>query len=306
MFKVDTPPLQPVDWPVFAAAGVELYIKRDDLLDSVCSGNKLYKLHRHLQLANAQGATRLLSFGGAYSNHLHALAALGRRLGLSTIGIVRGERPAQLSPTLLDAERWGMQLGFVSRSDYRRKHTRAFGERLRAQWGEFYRVPEGAGDVIGARGCRAMAGAIAAQLPGGAEHVCVPCGTGATLAGLASALPAGVTAHGFAVLKGGNREGEADLQDSVAALIAQLGGTAAQWRLHRGFHAGGYARFPDRLRAFMAAFEARTGILLDPVYTVKMIRGLAWLAERGAFNRGERIVAIHTGGLQGRRGFGLD
>ncbi|WP_179957573.1 1-aminocyclopropane-1-carboxylate deaminase/D-cysteine desulfhydrase [Exilibacterium tricleocarpae] len=298
-------PLQPIDWPDFTAAGLQVFIKREDLVDAACSGNKYYKLYEHLRLARGQGARQILSFGGAYSNHIHALAAMGQRLGLATIGVIRGERPRQLSPTLRDAEAWGMRLDFLSRADYREKHTAALQARLAQRWGEFYCVPEGGGDRLGALGCRALAVGILTQVPGGVDHVCVPCGTGATLAGIASALPAQVLAHGFAVLKE-NPGGEDSLEARITAILKELGATAARWVLHRDFHGGGYAKFPPDLRAFMAAFETHTGIFLDPVYTAKMLWGLSRLASLGKFEKRARIVVIHTGGLQGRRGFDLD
>src|SRR5690606_27169698 len=157
-------PLQNSTTNVLAAYGIELLVRRDDLLDSQLSGNKFYKLFFNLHEAKKHGQSRLLSFGGAYSNHLHALAAAGQRYGFKTIGVVRGERPAQLSPTLTDAQNWGMQLVFISRREYGDKHETQILEILRNQLGDFYWIPEGGANLAGARGMQLLGASLEQQL----------------------------------------------------------------------------------------------------------------------------------------------
>lgn len=294
-------PVQRVEHKTFADAGIELLVRRDDLIDPELSGNKFYKLFFNLRIAREQGFVRLLSFGGAYSNHLHALAAAGKRYGFSTIGVVRGERPVQLSPTLTDAEAWGMKLIFISRADYRDKSEPELLAGLRSRHGEFYLIPEGGANLQGAQGMQLLGQALEQQLKGDYTAVCVACGTGTSLAGLAAGIDSTKPALGFSVLKG-----EGGLGEVISTTYRQLRASdaTANWRLITGFHAGGYGKkHPEYLSQFWQDFERNSGIPLDPVYTVKMFWGISSLAQQGYWPRGSRIVAIHSGGLQGRRGF---
>lgn len=294
-------PVQRVEHKTFADAGIELLVRRDDLIDPELSGNKFYKLFFNLSIAREQGFIRLLSFGGAYSNHLHALAAAGKRYGFSTIGVVRGERPVQLSPTLSDAEAWGMKLIFISRADYRDKSDQELFAELRLRHGEFYLIPEGGANLQGAQGMQLLGQALEQQLKGDYTAVCIACGTGTSLAGLAAGIDSTKSALGFSVLKG-----EGGLGDAISTTYRQLRASdaIANWRLITGFHAGGYGKkHPEYLSQFWQDFERNNGIPLDPVYTVKMCWGISSLAQQGYWPRGSRIVAIHSGGLQGRRGF---
>ena len=300
--KASEVPLQNGTTSALAACGIELLIRRDDLLDAQLSGNKFYKLFFNLHEASKQGKTCLLSFGGAYSNHLHALAAAGQRYGFKTVGVVRGEQPAQLSPTLVDAQHWGMQLVFVSRREYGDKNEPQILAMLRDRLGDFYWIPEGGANLAGARGMQLLGASLEQQLKAGYTAVCIPCGTGTSLAGLAAGIANEKTGLGFSVLKG-----EGSLGHNIARTYRQLCADSAgdgNWRLISGFHAGGYARkHPDYLFRFWQSFERETGVLLDPVYTLKMMWGIQCLAQQGYWSRGSRVVAIHTGGLQGRRGF---
>ena len=298
-------PLQNMTTKVLAAAGVELLVRRDDLLDQQLSGNKFYKLFFNLHEACKKRITTLLSFGGAYSNHLHALAAAGQRYGFKTIGVVRGERPVQLSPTLIDAENWGMQLVFISRQQYGDKNELQMIEALRSQFGEFYSVPEGGSNLAGAQGMKLLGQALEQQVKADYTAVCIPCGTGTSLAGLAAGISQEKQALGFSSLKG-----DGNLGRNIAYYYRQLFSdslridTPENWRLISGFHAGGYAkRHPDYLFRFWQTFEQETGLSLDPVYTLKMFWAIHCLAQQGYWARGSRVIAIHTGGLQGRRGF---
>lgn len=308
--RASSVPIDEVPWSILSRKGIQLFVRRDDLIDQHQSGNKLYKLFYNLAQAKQQGFTQVLSYGGAYSNHLYALAAAGHEAGMDTIGIVRGERPApsQLSPTLRDAEAWGMRLCFVARADYRSVDQELLVQ-WRATYGDFYAIPEGGANDQGVTGATVIGWAIEKHLSGNYDYVCVPCGTGSTLAGIAYALPADKIALGFSVLKGEGHLGESISRAYKGCLRRQTGAgyeqpRAENWRLITGYHAGGYARkLPAVLTQFWREFEAETGILLDPVYSLKMFWGIAQLARQGYWRAGTRIVAVHTGGLQGRRGF---
>lgn len=301
--------LEPLAWPLVTRHGIEVMVRRDDQLDHELSGNKFYKLFFNLQAARAAGVTTIASYGGAWSNHLHALAAAGRRYGLKTVGIVRGDQPATLSPTLADASAYGMTLIFQPRSRYQQE-TRGLNNRagtasaLRAQlgneFGDIWVIPEGGANTEGARGAQAIGHAIEQQLQGEYQQVCIPCGTGTSLAGVAAGLPADKVAVGFSVLKGAGDLG-ANVAQTYRALSAR---PRHNWRLISGYHGGGYGRkLPDNLRRFWREFELQTKLQLDPVYTLKMFWGIAQLAQQHYWQQGTRLVVIHTGGLQGRRGF---
>lgn len=286
-------PHDPVRWPIMSRLGLEVLVRRDDLVHDALPGNKFYKLHYNLRQAHQEGYTHVVSFGGTHSNHLHALAAAGRHYGFVTHGLVRGERPRQLSPTLQDVEALGMTVHFVPRSLYRAGAEETLTQ-LRKRYGAVYVVPEGGANALGCLGAQEIARALERRLQGAYDSVCVACGTGSTLAGIASALPAGKIALGFSVLKG---------EGSLGAQVARHT-EAANWRLISGFHGGGYGRrLKANLHQFWHRFERDSGLMLDPVYTLKMFWGVEQLALRGYWPRGSRLVAIHTGGLQGRRGF---
>lgn len=296
----------PLVVPALAKKGIDLIVRRDDLVDPLLSGNKFYKLYWNLEEARARDLPSVASLGGPWSNHLHALAAAGYQQGIRTIGVIRGERPAELSATLRDAEALGMALCFISRDDYRQLTRQAdmspLQQWLEARYGRLLLIPEGGGNVAGARGAEAMAWAIEQQLGGDYQEVCVACGTGTTLAGVAAALPDGKRACGFSVLKGAGKLA-ADISRLYRCLQPRPRPMA--WRLVSGFHGGGYAaRLPAGLVDFQQRFEQEQGFLLDPVYTLKLFFAVLQLAQDGYWRRGTRLVVVHSGGLQGRRGFG--
>ncbi|MFE3506382.1 1-aminocyclopropane-1-carboxylate deaminase/D-cysteine desulfhydrase [Kitasatospora sp. NPDC059160] len=284
---------------VFARAGVELRLKRDDLLHPTVPGNKWRKLAPNLAAAVEQGHTRLLTFGGAYSTHLRAAAAAAGALGLESVGLVRGEeladRPRNWS--LRAAERSGMRLEFLTRAAYREATGRALagdgtgdGTEVERRWGRCLVLPEGGSNALAAVG----AAAITAELPdlGGHDVVCCPVGTGGTLAGIAAGLPPGARALGVAVLRGG----EGYLEAEVARLHrAGFGREFANWRIDHAHHGGGYGKVPAELDAFAAEFERRHGIPVERRYVAKLLAALADLAAAGAFVRGTRLTAVVTG-----------
>ncbi len=292
-------PLQPLAWSRVDRCGVRLSIKREDLLDPKLGGNKFYKLAGHLERIFAADDLRpLVSFGGAWSNHLYALAAACEKLRRPCVGIIRGEKPPVLSPTLADVQDMGMRLIFISRHDYRRRDEISFRRELEAQLGPCHWIPEGGGGIAGAKGCRAITEGILALAPHPPDVICHAVGTGASLAGVASGLKPGMTALGITVLKGA--EG---LEQQVHSLVKALGGCAGRWELNHRYHCGGYAKAPDYLLEFIKEFEEETEILLDPVYTAKLMWAITCLAESGYWAAGTRVVAVHSGGLQGRRGY---
>ncbi|MCI3273031.1 1-aminocyclopropane-1-carboxylate deaminase/D-cysteine desulfhydrase [Streptomyces cylindrosporus] len=280
-------PLQEVPDDRFARHGLRLLLKRDDLIHPDLIGNKWRKLAPNL--AAADGRT-VLTFGGAYSNHLRATAAAGRLLGLPTVGVVRGQELADrpLNPSLARCAADGMRLHFVDRSTYRRKTEPDVLARVLRETGteDAHVVPEGGSNAEAVRGCRALG----EELRGQADVVALACGTGGTLAGLAAGLAAGQRALGIPVLKGGF------LTADIRALQNQaFGAPSGDWTLDDRFHFGGYARVPAELTSFADDFEDRHGVEVERLYVAKLLYGLVALADEGAFPRGTTIAAVITG-----------
>ncbi|MBO7941068.1 pyridoxal-phosphate dependent enzyme [Streptomyces sp. S9] len=280
-------PLQEVADDRFERHGVRLLLKRDDLIHPELIGNKWRKLVPNLE--RAAGRT-LLTFGGAYSNHLRATAAAGRLLGLPTVGVVRGDELAgrPLNPSLARCAADGMRLHFTDRAAYRRKtEPETLAALLRAAGAEdAYVVPEGGSNTLAVRGCRALG----EELRGRADVVGLACGTGGTLAGLAAGLAPEQRALGIPVLKGGF------LGEEIQALQQRaFGARRGDWRLDERFHFGGYARVPVELDAFADDFERRHGIPLERLYVAKSLYALVTLAGEGAFAPGTRLAAVVTG-----------
>ncbi|MET9102304.1 1-aminocyclopropane-1-carboxylate deaminase/D-cysteine desulfhydrase [Streptomyces antibioticus] len=280
-------PLQEVADDRFERHGVRLLLKRDDLIHPELIGNKWRKLVPNLE--RAAGRT-LLTFGGAYSNHLRATAAAGRLLGLPTVGVVRGDELAgrPLNPSLARCAADGMRLHFTDRAAYRRKtEPETLAAVLRAAGAEdAYVVPEGGSNTLAVRGCRALG----EELRGRADVVALACGTGGTLAGLAAGLAPEQRALGIPVLKGGF------LGEEIQALQQRaFGARRGDWRLDERFHFGGYARVPVELDAFADDFERRHGIPLERLYVAKSLYALVTLAGEGAFAPGTRLAAVVTG-----------
>lgn len=295
-------PLQKIEHPLFVRHDVELFIKREDLVHPQISGNKWYKLKHNLIHAKQQGFTRLVSFGGAFSNHLHALAFAGHHFGFETVGFIRGEINEPLNPTLADAVGWGMTLHALSRKEYRRRHEAAFVQQLVEPFQRCFVIPEGGANEWALAGCADIVAGISRQLPD-YDYVCLPCGTGATLAGIVAGLGASdrtskVKVLGFSALKG-----QTSLADEILSMLADFtDAETVSWQIIDEFHCGGFAKINSELVTFMNQWYQQTGIGLDPLYTGKMMLGLCELVERGAFAAGSKVVAVHTGGMQGVRG----
>ncbi|MBC2868090.1 pyridoxal-phosphate dependent enzyme [Streptomyces mexicanus] len=280
-------PVQEVADDRFARRGLRLLLKRDDLIHPELSGNKWRKLVPNLRAAAGR---RIVTFGGAHSNHLRATAAAGRLLGVETIGVVRGQELADrpLNPSLARCAADGMRLHFVDRSTYRRKaEPDTLAAVLRAVGAEdAHVVPEGGSNALAVHGCRALG----AELGECADVVAVACGTGGTLAGLAAGLPEGRRALGISVLKGGF------LTAATQALQEQaFGARRGTWSLDDRFHCGGYARTTPELDAFAEDFADRHGVPVERLYVAKLLYALVALADEGAFPRGTTIAAVVTG-----------
>lgn len=270
---------------------IELWLKRDDLLHSIISGNKWRKLKYILNHALSLHANTIVSMGGAYSNHLHALAYVGKLLGLKTIGLIRGEPSDTLTPTLLDMQQWGMELRFVSRSEYRLLRQYKQYHDLPNLKPQQYWLPEGGAQALALKGVAE----VVQEIDIAYDVLCVPCGTGTTLAGLVNEVTDDVKLLGFAALK--NAE---FLNHDVNVLLPQH---RDNWQINLDYHFGGFAKTNAELLTFIKRFETSTQIPLEPVYTGKMLYGIYDLIQNQVFQSPQRIIALHTGGLQGNRGF---
>ncbi|MEP0203050.1 MAG: pyridoxal-phosphate dependent enzyme [Halioglobus sp.] len=271
---------------------------RLDLLNQQAPGNKLFKLNGYLRLAALQGVRRIVSFGGAWSNHLHALAAIGRLHNIETVGLVRGELQQQLTPTLTDAQAMGMRLVPVSRADYRRKDQPDYLATVMAVYGPCLIVPEGGAGSAGVTGCLALADLVRSG-PIAEGPIVLGVGTGTTLAGLVAGLDNNRDVIGISALKGA-----ADLPHRVRSLLCESGySDPGRWCIEHDFHCGGFARANAGLKAFMLEFEASGGPPLEPVYTGKAMFALRQMVANGRLSAAQPITFIHTGGLQGRRGY---
>ncbi|SDQ05252.1 1-aminocyclopropane-1-carboxylate deaminase/D-cysteine desulfhydrase [Flagellimonas zhangzhouensis] len=286
-------PNQHIDHPLLKEKGVTLYLKREDAIHPFISGNKYRKLKYNLLEVKKQGQRTLLTFGGAFSNHIAAAAFAGHEQGLKTIGVIRGEELEgnwQENPTLKLAHEHGMEFYFVSRSDYRRKNEVDFQKELKESLGDFYLLPEGGTNALAVKGCEEILTDTDAQF----DVICSAVGTGGTIAGLINAAKPHQTVLGFPALKGDF------LTEDIRSFVQN-----ENWRLVTDYHFGGYAKVDENLVAFINQFKEATNIPLDPIYTGKMLFGIFDLIKQGVFTPGTQILAIHTGGLQGIKGMNL-
>ncbi|MGB7785311.1 MAG: pyridoxal-phosphate dependent enzyme [Salinimicrobium sp.] len=274
--------------------GISLFLKREDLLHPQVSGNKFRKLKYNLKNAIFEGYNTVLTFGGAYSNHIAATAAAAKESGLRSIGIIRGEELGQdmqqtlkENSTLNFAASCGMQLHFVSRSDYRQKTSEEFLKLLQEQFGNFYLVPEGGTNELAVKGCEEILSEEDKEF----DIICCAVGTGGTISGLINASAEGQKVLGFPALKG-------DFLTSEVEKFSEKN----NWELITNYHFGGYAKVDRQLIEFINDFKSRFDVQLDPVYTGKMMFGIFDLMQNKKFKENTRILAVHTGGLQGIRG----
>ena len=269
-------------------APLTVTVKRLDQIHPQISGNKFFKLKYNFLEAQKQGLNKVLTFGGAYSNHIAATAYAAHLFGFKSVGIIRGEELAAkaLNPTLVTAQQFGMQLHFVSREQYRLKDQPEYLAKLTQQFPEHFIIPEGGTNPLAIQGCKEILNAEDLQ---NYDVICCAVGTGGTLSGIIEASSAHQKVLGFSALKGDF------LQRDV-----QQWTTKKCWKITDAYCGGGYAKTTLKLLHFMQAFEAEHNIPLEQVYTAKMMVGLFDLIEQNYFTRGLRILVIHTGGLQGR------
>jgi 1-aminocyclopropane-1-carboxylate deaminase len=273
---------------------VRLFIKREDFLHPVISGNKWRKLRYNLLAAKEAGETTLLTFGGAYSNHIHAVAGAAKEYGFKSIGIIRGEEHLPLNPTLLEAQEMGMEFHYLDRSTYRQKHTTEVVVSLTEKYGRFYLIPEGGTNELALKG----AAEIVTDIEKDYDYFCVACGTAGTATGIISGLGGEAHVMGFSVLKGDFH------QEEVKTWLSTIGQSGLNnWQINSEYHFGGYAKYDLRLINFINSFRRINNIPLDPIYTGKVLYGVIDLIARGEFPENAKVLAIHTGGLQGIKGF---
>jgi 1-aminocyclopropane-1-carboxylate deaminase len=281
---------QPLYLPEFAQHGFSVHIKREDRLHPLASGNKWRKLKYNMEAFHSSTATAILTFGGAYSNHLAAVAAMANHKNILAIGIVRGDELAQkpLNPTLDKCQQNGMQLFFVSREEYALKEQSSTVQSLQQTHGEMYILPEGGTNALAVKGCEE----ILTPDDDIFDTVCCAVGTGGTLAGLALAAAPHQKVVGFQVVK------DASIPVRIRTFVKRENWSLVQHATYRG-----YAQADAQLVAFATMFLRRTGVLLDPIYTAPLLFQLVQMIKENTWNFGKKILLIHTGGTQGIAGF---
>ena len=269
---------------------IALYIKREDLIHPFVSGNKCRKLKYNLLQAKADDKPALLTFGGAFSNHIAAVAWAAKEHNFQSIGIIRGDEIGDKiveNPTLSFAQQNGMRFKFVTREAYRAKDTAAFIENLKREFGDFYLIPEGGTNDLAVKGCEEILTEEEAQF----DYICCAVGTGGTISGISNSALPNQQVIGFPALKGGF------LKDEICNFARN-----ANWRLINDYHFGGYAKVNEALVVFINGFLEKYQVPLDPVYTGKMVFGVMDLITKDYFRENSKILMVHTGGLQGIQG----
>jgi len=275
---------------------IQIFIKREDLIHPQISGNKFRKLKYNLLEAKRKGLKKLLTFGGAYSNHILATAVAAKMNDFKAFGVIRGdelgknlERTLSQNDTLREASKYGMEFVFVSREQYRDKMSADFIQSLRKKFGDFHLIPEGGTNSLAIKGCEEILTEHDTQF----DYICCCVGTGGTISGLINSSEHHQKVLGFPALKG------SFLQDEIREIV----GEQSNWELLSDYHFGGYSKYSKELIGFINEFKQKTSIPLDPIYTGKMMFGILDLVKKNRFPNGAKILAIHTGGLQGISGF---
>ncbi len=291
--RYDPTPIVELKVSELERSGVRLLVKCEYLNHPFISGNKWWKLKYNLEEAARHKHHTLLTFGGAYSNHIYATAAAANELGLKSIGIIRGEEVLPLNHTLAFAESCGMKLHYISREVYRLKAEETFIQKLHSQFGDFYLLPEGGTNELAGKGVAEFGAILINEVD--FDYLCLPVGTGGTMAGFVHGMNGRKNILGFSVLKGGgflNDEVKRWLRDSID-----------NWSIVEDYHFGGYAKTTDELIKFIDVFEKQHQLPLDQVYMGKMMFGVFDLIQKGSFKKGSTVLALHTGGLQGKKLF---
>ncbi|ALB42468.1 MULTISPECIES: 1-aminocyclopropane-1-carboxylate deaminase/D-cysteine desulfhydrase [Nostocales] len=299
MSSIFFPPLiQQIHSEICAIADTRLYVLRLDIMHPHVNGNKWFKLKYNLVEAKEKNFSTILTFGGAYSNHIYATAAAGNLFGFRTIGLIRGEENIPLNPTLQFAVAQGMELVYIDRQTYKKRHTEELQNQLKQRFGEVFIIPEGGCNLNGLRGCIEILQTVRKF-----NTICLACGTGTTLAGMTLSLSQEQKVIGFPVLKGGdflNEDINNLLTNYLASGLPTLVNTPAPWQLICDYHFGGYAKVTNKLKLFCQDFQQQYDIPLDYIYTGKMFYGVMDLIAKGFF-KSESLLLIHTGGLQGNQ-----
>lgn len=286
MLHYSETPVQEIHDPIFEKAGVRVMMKREDLNHPFISGNKWWKLKYNLEEALKLGHDTLLTFGGAYSNHIYATAAAANELGLKSIGIIRGEETLPLNNTLSFAKSKGMKLHYVSRELYRVKTNQGFIDGLQSNYGDFYLIPEGGTNELAVKGVTQFSQTLGDDF----DYLCCAVGTGGTMAGLINGTQQEKKVFGFPVLKNGEF-----LKDEIENLLPDKHNN---WSLKTEYHFGGYAKTTPQLTSFMEDFKSKHQIQLDPIYTGKALFGIIDLIRGNVFSKGSTILFIHSGGVR--------
>ena len=291
MFLPGKSQLIPDSNPIVFGDEISLTIRRLDLIDTITGGNKWYKLYYNLERFKGGGFSELVTFGGAFSNHIAAVATACKQSGIPCTGIIRGEQESLTNITLSRAHGEGMKLIFVSRNDYRRKDDPEFLKQLLLDYNNSYMLPEGGSNLDAIKGCKE----ILSESDHHYTHIAVACGTGATASGLILSLKSHQHLIGFSVLKDKN-----NLENTISKNLNHFnsGPSASNWHIEHNFHFGGYAKTTAELLHFTKTFSMANGIPIEPVYTGKLFFGLEALIKSGYFPSRSKILAIHTGGLQ--------
>jgi 1-aminocyclopropane-1-carboxylate deaminase len=289
-------PIQQLLLPEALRAGINILVKREDLNHPHASGNKWWKLKYNLETAVQQGYQTVLTFGGAYSNHIYATAAAANMVQLKSIGIIRGEETLPLNHTLSFAKEQGMHVHYVSREAYRQKEAPAFIDLLQDKFGSFYLIPEGGTNMSAIRGVAEFARQLTQEVM--FDYVCLPVGTGGTLAGMVAGLDGAAEVMGISVLKNG-----AFLKQTVEEWLQKFSNQPyGNWSVETSYDHGGYAKTTPDLLTLIAQMNTHHNLPLDTVYTAKMVWAVLDLLQKGRFKSGSTVLMLHTGGLQGLLG----
>lgn len=291
MFEFKNPPLQRIRNDLTILRGIELYVLRDDLNHQYIQGNKARKLKYNLIEAKKQGKNKLLTFGGAWSNHIYSTAYAAKQFELQSVGVIRGERPQTMSDTLQFALNQGMQLHFVTREEYKCYRSGLGLDQLKELFGDFYLIPEGGSNQLGVKGCTE----IVQDIPIEFTHLCCAAGTAATAAGILSSLSNDKMLMIFPALKNGEF-----LKNEIVKFLTDANLNHSEFIYD--YHFGGYAKYNAELLDFMKMMNVNFQLPLDQVYTGKMMFGIFDLIQKGYFVKGDVVIAYHSGGLQGIKG----
>lgn len=280
--------------PLFGGK-LTVHMKRLDLIHPVLGGNKFYKLKYIIKKIQEEGQTGFITFGGAYSNHIAASALTAKLAGLKSTGIIRGEKYDQLNPTLSFAEKCGMKLVYISRSDYKQRYSEKYQDIISKEFDNLPVIPEGGSNILGVKG----ASEILNNNDFNYDYYSVPAGSGGTAAGLAISLPAGKKLIVYQVLKAKDI-----ITEKIESFCSEMNLQPVEnYEINTGYHFGGFGKFSSELIEFIISFEQQTGVLVDPVYNGKMLFGLFDQIKSGYFPESSKILVINTGGGQGWSGF---